>query len=49
MEQLELPFLGKQDALNDAIMSAKMYLKLQTMDEYKGAFSKTKPQWTESP
>jgi DNA polymerase-3 subunit epsilon len=39
MEQLELPFLGKHDALNDAIMSAMMYLKLQTMDEYKGAFS----------
>ncbi len=39
MQQLELPFLGKHDALNDAIMSAMMYLKLQTMDEYKGAFS----------
>ena len=39
MEALELPFLGKHDALNDAIMTAMMYLKLQTMDEYKGAFS----------
>ena len=39
MEALALPFLGKHDALNDAIMSAMMYLKLQTMDEYKGAFS----------
>ena len=39
MNALELPFLGKHDALNDAIMSAMMYLKLQTMPEYKGAFS----------
>lgn len=39
MNALELPFLGKHDALNDAIMSAMMYLKLKTMPEYKGAFS----------
>jgi DNA polymerase-3 subunit epsilon len=39
MEALALPFLGKHDALNDAIMSAMIYLKLQTMNEYKGAFS----------
>lgn len=39
MKALELPFLGKHDALNDAIMSAMMYLKLKTMSEYKGAFS----------
>jgi DNA polymerase-3 subunit epsilon len=39
MEALALPSLGKHDALNDAIMSAMIYLKLQTMDEYKGAFS----------
>ena len=39
MEQLDLPRLGKHDALNDAIMSALIYLKLKTMPEYKGAFS----------
>ncbi len=39
MDALHLPFLGKHDALNDAIMSAIMYLKLKTMPEYKGAFS----------
>ena len=39
MNALELPFLGKHDALNDAIMSAMIYLKLKTMPEYKGAFS----------
>ena len=39
MNALELPFLGKHDALNDAIMSAMIYLKLKSMPEYKGAFS----------
>lgn len=39
MDALHLPFLGKHDALNDAIMSAMIYLKLKTMPEYKGAFS----------
>ena len=39
MNVLELPFLGKHDALNDAIMSAMIYLKLKSMPEYKGAFS----------
>ena len=39
MEELGLPRLGKHDALNDAIMSALIYLKLKTMPEYKGAFS----------
>lgn len=39
MRELQLPFLGKHDALNDAIMSALMYLKLETIIEYKGAYS----------
>ena len=39
MDALHLPFLGKHDALNDAVMSAMIYLKLKTMPEYKGAFS----------
>ena len=39
MKTLSLPHLGKHDALNDAIMSALMYLKLQTMPEYKGAYA----------
>ncbi len=38
MESLDLPRLGKHDALNDAIMSAMMFLKLQKMPLYKGAF-----------
>jgi len=38
MEMLSLPTLGKHDALNDALMAALMYLKLQTMPEYKGAY-----------
>ena len=38
MDALSLPQLGKHDALNDAIMSALIYLKLQTMPEYKGAY-----------
>jgi len=39
MKELDLPFLGKHDALNDAIMSAMIYLKLKDIPEYKGAFS----------
>ena len=39
MEALALPRLGKHDALNDALMSALMYLKLQSMPEYKGAYA----------
>ncbi|CAA6827283.1 MAG: DNA polymerase III epsilon subunit (EC [uncultured Sulfurovum sp.] len=39
MEKLDLPKLGQHDALNDAVMSAMMYLKLKHMAEYKGAYS----------
>lgn len=39
MEQLNLPKLGQHDALNDAVMSAMMYLKLEQMSEYRGAYS----------
>ena len=39
LKELNLPNLGKHDALNDAIMSALIYLKLKEMPEYKGAFS----------
>ena len=39
MEKLNLPKLGQHDALNDAVMSGMMYLKLKEMPEYKGAFS----------
>ena len=39
MNRLDLPKLGQHDALNDAIMSAMMFLKLQKMPVYKGAFS----------
>jgi len=39
MERLGLPRLGKHDALNDAVMSALIYLKLRSMPEYRGAFS----------
>lgn len=39
MEALSLPHLGKHDALNDALMSALMYLKLQTILEYRGAYA----------
>ncbi len=38
MDALALPRLGKHDALNDAVMSALIYLKLQSMPEYKGAY-----------
>lgn len=39
MEKLDLPKLGQHDALNDAVMSGMMYLKLKALAEYKGAFS----------
>lgn len=39
MKSLDLPTLGQHDALNDAIMSAMMYLKLKNIPEYKGAYS----------
>ena len=39
MQKLKLPVLGKHDALNDAIMSAMIYLKLKSMPEYKGAYA----------
>lgn len=39
MEKLDLPKLGQHDAMNDAIMSSMMYLKLKEMPEYKGAYS----------
>lgn len=39
MGQLDLPKLGQHDAVNDAVMSAMMYLKLKEMPEYKGAYS----------
>ncbi len=38
MEKLDLPKLGQHDALNDAVMSAMMYLKLKNIPEYKGAY-----------
>lgn len=39
MDKLELPILGKHDALNDAIMSAMIFLKLKDIPLYKGAYS----------
>ncbi|MEA1915295.1 MAG: 3'-5' exonuclease [Campylobacterota bacterium] len=39
MENLDIPRLGKHDALNDAVMSAMMFLKLKEIPLYKGAFS----------
>ena len=39
MDELDLPKLGQHDAVNDAVMSAMMYLKLKEMPVYKGAFS----------
>jgi len=39
MQKLNLPKLGQHDAVNDAVMSSMMYLKLKDMPEYKGAFS----------
>jgi len=39
MHRLDIPRLGKHDALNDAIMSAMIFLKLQQIPIYKGAYS----------
>jgi len=39
MNKLDLPKLGQHDALNDGIMSAMIFLKLQKIPIYKGAFS----------
>jgi DNA polymerase-3 subunit epsilon len=39
LEQLHLPQLGQHDALNDAIMSSMIYLKLKRMREYRGILS----------
>jgi DNA polymerase-3 subunit epsilon len=39
MNRLDIPQLGKHDALNDAIMSAMIFLKLQKIPLYKGAYS----------
>lgn len=38
MKNLDLPKLGQHDALNDAVMSAMIYLKLKNIPEYKGAY-----------
>ncbi len=38
MKNLDLPELGQHDALNDAVMSSMMYLKLKNIPEYRGAF-----------
>ena len=39
MQELNLPKLGQHDAVNDAVMSSMIYLKLKDIPEYKGAFS----------
>jgi len=39
IDKLDIPTLNKHDALNDAIMSAMMFLKLKNMPIYKGAYS----------
>ncbi len=39
LKELDIPKLYKHDALNDAIMSAMIYLKLKNIPEYKGAYS----------
>ena len=39
LKELDLPRLYKHDALNDAVMSAMIYLKLKNIPEYKGAYS----------
>ena len=39
IEKLDIPKLSKHDALNDAIMSAMMFLKLKNIPLYKGAYS----------
>ena len=39
LKKLNIPQLGQHDALNDAIMSAMIFLKLKDMPLYKGAYS----------
>jgi len=39
LDRLDIPRLGKHDALNDAVMSALIYLKLQTLPLYRGAYA----------
>ncbi len=39
IDNLDIPILGKHDALNDSIMSAMIFLKLINIPIYKGAFS----------
>jgi len=39
IKELDIPKLKKHDALNDAIMSAMIYLKLKNRPIYKGAYS----------
>lgn len=38
MEELNLPKLGQHDAVNDAVMSSMIYLKLKETPKYQGAF-----------
>jgi DNA polymerase-3 subunit epsilon len=40
LEDLALPNLQAHDALNDAVMTAMMYIKLKNMPKYKGALSR---------
>ncbi len=39
LRELDIPQLYKHDALNDAVMTAMMFIKLKTIPEYRGAFS----------
>jgi len=39
MNHLDLPRLGQHDALNDAVMSAMIYLKLKDVPIYRGSFN----------
>lgn len=39
INKLDIPLLGKHDALNDAIMSALIFLKLKNKNIYQGAYS----------
>jgi DNA polymerase-3 subunit epsilon len=39
MTELNIPILGKHDALNDAIMTAMIFLKLDNLPKYKGVYS----------
>jgi len=33
MKELKLPFMGKRDALNDAIMTAMIFIKLNSSQQ----------------